>query len=415
MNSMLKQLNATLREAVDALDGPFKRELLDALKSPDSLPDKETWKLAFETVDLADKIIRQVQPPALQLAESYLAYLDTKCLWTAVSNNIPDILASSGPQPITELARLSGLQPLRLRQIMRVLHNNGIFSHDAATGRYSNSASSLLLTKTHWTQWYRWVELYGNEFYDAARQIPAAVQADEVRSAAQIAYGTNQNIFAYFAARGLQDKFHATLGAGAVAQAPGMLADYPWEGLGDATVLDVGGGGGDFIAALLRTHQGLRGALLELESVVAMVRPRFRDADGLFADVGDRMVALHIGDFRNEVPAYEVYTMKWCLHNWGDLDVVRILSAVRRAIVETPRARMVIIEAVLAEGRSSRVWRFGDMTMMSTVNGQERTEEEWRSVAAKAGWVIKSISPLRNAWAAAIDLRPIKIDVDSSA
>jgi hypothetical protein len=107
--------------------------------------------------------------------------------------------------------------------------------------------------------------------------------------------------------------------------------------------------------------------------------------------------------------------MKWCLHNWGDADVVKVLAAVRRAIVETPRARMVVIEAVLAEGRSSRVWRYGDMTMMSTANGQERTEEEWRSVAAQAGWEIKSISPLRNAWAAAIDLRPVKTKVDMPA
>jgi hypothetical protein len=146
-----------------------------------------------------------------------------------------------------------------------------------------------------------------------------------------------------------------------------------------------------------------------------MVRPRFLDAEGVFADVGERMVALHVGDFRSAVPAYEVYTMKWCLHNWGDADVVKVLAAVRRAIVETPRARMVVIEAVLAEGRSSRVWRYGDMTMMSTANGQERTEEEWRSVAAQAGWEIKSISPLRNAWAAAIDLRPVTTKVNMPA
>jgi hypothetical protein len=415
MDSTLKKLNAALQEAVDALDGPLKADLLDALKNPDSLPDKETWKLVSETVDLADKVVRLVQPPALQLAESYLAYLDTKCLWTAVSNNIPDILATSGPQPIAELAQRSGLQPLRLGQVMRVLRNNGIFAHDAATGLYSNSASSALLTKTHWTQWHRWVELYGNEFYDAARGIPAAARAGQTRSAAQVEYDTDQNIFAYFAERGLQDKFHATLGAGAVAQAPGMLADYAWGELGDAVVLDVGGGGGDFVAALLRKYPALRGALLELEPVVDMVRPRFLDAEGVFADVGERMVALHVGDFRSAVPAYEVYTMKWCLHNWGDADVVKVLAAVRRAIVETPRARMVVIEAVLAEGRSSRVWRYGDMTMMSTANGQERTEEEWRSVAAQAGWEIKSISPLRNAWAAAIDLRPVKTKVDMPA
>jgi hypothetical protein len=91
--------------------------------------------------------------------------------------------------------------------------------------------------------------------------MPATIRARVACSAAQIAYGTDRNIYAYFATeRGLQDKFHATLGAGAAAQAPGMLADYPWGELGDATVLDVGGEGGDFVVALLR------GTILELES-----------------------------------------------------------------------------------------------------------------------------------------------------
>jgi hypothetical protein len=128
MDSVLQELNTALQEAVDAFDGPLQAELLAQLKDPDSLPDKEPWKLASRTVDLADKLVLQLQPPTLQLAESYLAYLDTKCLWTAVSHNIPDVLASSGPQSITDLAQRSGLQPLRLRQVMRVLHNNGIFA-----------------------------------------------------------------------------------------------------------------------------------------------------------------------------------------------------------------------------------------------------------------------------------------------
>ena len=90
-----------------------------------------------------------------------------------------------------------------------------------------------------------------------------------------------------------------------------------------------------------------------------------------------------------------------------DEDVVTILSVVRKAIRETERARLIIVEAVLEEGRSSRVWRYGDITMMSTVNGKERTETEWRALVESAGWRVKGISSLRNAWAAAIDLRPV--------
>jgi hypothetical protein len=292
---------------------------------------------------------------------------------------------------------------------MRVLRNNGIFDYDPTTATYSNNPSSTLLTSQHWTQWHRWVSLYGTTFYDFASSIPAAIRAGETRSAAQITCKTEDSIFRYFAQQpGMQEKFHAALGAGAVAQSAGLLTDYPWHELGDATVLDIGGGGGDFIVALLRAHGSLRGALFELGSVVDMVRPKFHDAGGEFADVASRMTELHVGDFLQAVPSYEVYTMKWCLHNWADDDVLRILRAVRKAIQLTPRARMVIIESVLADGRSSRVWRYGDLTMMATVNGQERTEGEWRALVTEAGWRVEDITPLRNVWAAAIEIRPVE-------
>ncbi|KAF2280355.1 S-adenosyl-L-methionine-dependent methyltransferase [Westerdykella ornata] len=407
MDDRLQKINTALQEAVDAFEGPLNDARLSTLQTTDTLPNAQIWNLASQTIDLADRLLRLLQPPALQLAEGYLAYIDTKCLCAAVENSIPDLLAS-GPLTVDEIASRTSLQPLRLKQIMRVLHNNAIFAYADSTQTYSNNPASTLLRRDHWTQWHRWVPLYGSVFYDFASSIPSAIRAGESRTAAQIACGTEKNIFSYFAEQeGMQAKFHAALGAGAVAQAPGLLANYAWHELGDATVLEVGGGGGDFITALLRSNPMLHGALFELESVVDMVRPKFRDPKGEFADVGARMVDLHVGDFLKEVPTYEVYTMKWCLHNWSDADVVRILQVVRRAIQVTQRARMVILEAVLADGRSSRVWRYGDVTMMATVNGQERTEVEWRALASKAGWRVESITALRNVWAAAIDLRPI--------
>ncbi|CAI6337012.1 unnamed protein product [Periconia digitata] len=409
MEQVLTKVNGALGEAIDALSGPLQATRLSTLQASDfSLPDKESSELATRTIDLADRLLRLVQPPATQLAESFLAYLDTKCLCAAVEHGIPDLLAA-GPQTLDELAAHSALQPLRLKQIMPVLYNNGIFTYDAGTSRYANNASSTLLLSEHWTQWHRWVSLYGNEFYDFAARIPAAIRAGETRSAAQMTEGiaSDQNLFAYYAQQpGMQEKFHGALGASAVAQSPGLLADYAWAELGDATVLDIGGGGGSFIHSLLRAHGELRGALLELASVVDLVWPKFFAHGGEFADVASRMTALHVGDFLHAVPEYEIYTMKWCLHNWGDEDVMRILRVVRKAIRVTPRARMIIIESVLDDGRSSRIWRYGNVTMMSAVNGQERTVAEWRDLAGRTAWKVAAVVDMRNVWAKAIELRP---------
>ncbi|KOS22825.1 Flavonoid 4'-O-methyltransferase [Escovopsis weberi] len=403
MEEVLNKVNAALQEALEALEGPLKQQRLDTLLDADSLPDRQTWELASKTVDLADNVVRLLRPPAEQLAESYLAYLDTKCLVAAVEHDIPDHLAA-GPLTIAELAAKADLQPVRLAQIMRVLSANGIFQLDGASRAYAHSPSSLLLTKSHWTQWHRWVPLYGTRFCRAAEGIPRAVAAGEPRTAAQIAYATDLSIFDYAAQNGWQDEFHAVLGAGARAQARGMLADYPWADLDGATVLDIGGGGGDFIAALLRAHPRLRGAVLELPSVVDLLRAKLA---GPLADVADRLVELHAGDFLRDVPPAEVYTVKWTLHNWSDADCARVLANARGALIHTPRARLVIIDAVLRDGRSSRVWRFGDVLMAVTANGQERSEDEWRALAAQAGWTVSGIWPMRSTWASAIELRPI--------
>ena len=50
--------------------------------------------------------------------------------------------------------------------------------------------------------------------------------------------------------------------------------------------------------------------------------------------------------------------------------------------------------------------RYGDINMMMTANGQERTEAQWRKLVEETGWKIDRIYPLRNAWVQAIDLRP---------
>jgi len=72
MDRLLQKINLVLQEAVEALEGPLKADRLDKLQVTDSLPDKETFNLASKTVNLADKVVRLLQPPALQLAESYL-------------------------------------------------------------------------------------------------------------------------------------------------------------------------------------------------------------------------------------------------------------------------------------------------------------------------------------------------------
>ncbi len=319
---------------------------------------------------------------------------------------VPDLLAER-PKTVADIAEQCNANPDRLRQILRLLHNQGIFNFNASANVYSNSPASELLLRDHWTQWWRWTDLYGNEFYDMAQGIPESIRSGQQRTSAQIHYNNDKALPDQFRDTGGLSKLIGTIGAGAVAQAPGMMEDYAWAEIADETVLDVGGGSGAFLAYLLREHPNMKGAILDLESVIDYNHGFFRTPGGQFADVGDRLVDLIAGDFLKEIPPFQIYTMKWCLHDWDDDKVVLILKNIRSAIIEGPKSRLVIIEAVMSEGQKGRLARLGDIIMMVAAGGKERDEQEWENVAESAGWRIAGVSQLRNAWACAIDLRPV--------
>jgi gliotoxin/aspirochlorine biosynthesis O-methyltransferase len=333
-------------------------------------------------------------------------YTDTKCLVAANELGLADLLAN-GPLTVQELAEASSSRADRLGQVLVPLRNNGIFSYDAATDKYANTHISTLLRSDHWTQWHNWVDLYGNEFYDIARGIPNSVRADATRWAAQINFDTDLNMFDYFNAQGWMPRLHRTLGGGATAMAPGIVQDYTWGDVEGKTVLDLGGGGGSFIATLLRAFPAMRGAIYDLPHVIAHTSDLFSKG-GKFEDLVDRVPQANLigGDFMKWVPPMEVYVMKWCLHDWKDEPAATILRNVRKAILPGSVSRLVVFESILSDGRMGRLSRYGDINMMMTANGQERTEAQWRKLVEGAGWRVEKIHPLRNAWVQAIDLRP---------
>ncbi|KAL4886431.1 S-adenosyl-L-methionine-dependent methyltransferase [Aspergillus karnatakaensis] len=409
MEATLSILNASLQEAVAQLKGPLNAERLAALHDHDEgkLPDAALSDLAARTVDLLHEAEQLLEPSSLVLADHFLGYLSTKCLCAAVEFHIPDLLAS-GPLTLSELSEKSKTRKNRLRQVLRLLHNNGIFTYDSRTDTYSNNATSSMLKTTHWTQWHNWVDLYGNEFYNMARGIPASLHQGITRTPAQINFDTDENMFDYFTAQGWLPRLHRTLGGGATAQAPGILADYPWEEFAGRTFLDIGGGEGALIALVLRKHEAVRGALLDTSKVIEHARGLFR-GEGKYSDVGERVAEEDLieGDFLKSIPAFEMYTMKWCLHDWDDEKSAIVLGNIRKAIKVTDDSRLVVLESILGDGRSSRLSRYADLTMMVSADGQERTEAQWRGLAGRTGWEIRSNRKLRGAWPCAIEMRPV--------
>ncbi|RYP04561.1 hypothetical protein DL764_004369 [Monosporascus ibericus] len=405
LQGLIDTLKSTLLDLRSDADGG---SLQAALHDTEKLPDQKLYLLASEALDLLSEVRLVLEPSQLVLADHFFGYMSTKALCAAVELNIPDMLAS-GPMTLSQLASQCNGRPDRLGQVMRTLRNNGIFSYDAETDSYQNNSVSTLLLSSHWTQWRNWIELYGNEFYDMARGIPVSCKNDVARCPAQVNYDTDDTMFKYFTDQGWIPKLHETFSGGAVAQAPGIIQDYPWEEVATSTVLDIGGGGGGLIASLLQEYKTMKGAILEVPRVIEQARFNFHSPEGRYTDVGHQIPpeSLIEGDFFEEVPPSDVYTIKWCLHDWNDQKASQILTNIRKAITETPNSRLVVLESVLKDGHMGRMSRYADMNMMVAVGGKERDEKQWRQLAAETGWDLRAIYNLRNSWPCALEFVPV--------
>ena len=143
-------------------------------------------------------------------------------------------------------------------------------------------------------------------------------------------------------------------------------------------VVDVGGGTGTNLLAVLEANPHLRGTLVDLPHVADQARDRIAQSP---AASRCRFVA---GSFLDEVPAGDTYVLAVVLHDWDDDVATGILRTCRRSA--PPGARLVVVETVLGEpnGWSWDPWL--DLHMLVMLGGVERTEAQWRALLAAGGW-----------------------------
>jgi hypothetical protein len=165
---------------------------------------------------------------------------------------------------------------------------------------------------------------------------------------------------------------------------PAVAAAYDFSGL--KTIVDVGGATGDLLTTVLGRNPGARGILYDLPHVV-------RDAPALIHARGltDR-VRIEPGSFFEKVPSGgDAYLLSHIIHDWSEEQCLTILGNCRR--VMSAGGRLLIIEMVLPSGDTPHPGKMLDMMMLVGPGGQERTEEEYRALLAKAGLRLTRVVP----------------------
>jgi hypothetical protein len=308
----------------------------------------------------------------------------SQALYVAAKLNVADHLAQ-GPLDAEELSRATAVDPAALGRVMRALCSLDVFA-ESATGKFSlNSTAELLrsdvpgsyraavLFSVGEVRWRCWSDLLGT-----------------VRAGGGGAERTlGMSLFDFYAAHPEESEIHdQAMRATSAAQAAAIVGALDFSQAG--VVIDVGGGTGELLSALLAANSLLRGILFDLPHVVAHARSVFTDNG-----VMDRAQTVSGSFFESVPPGGNTYLLKTVIHDWDDTRAMAILANCRRAM--TSGGKLLIIERELPEvgepGPTAEALLLDLEMLVMTPGGRERTRSEFARLLSQTQFKLARIVP----------------------
>jgi hypothetical protein len=163
----------------------------------------------------------------------------------------------------------------------------------------------------------------------------------------------------------------------------GVVTSYDFSSI--RTLVDVAGGHGSLLMAILQANPHLQGILFDQASVIDGAAPLIAAAG-----MSDRC-QLAAGDFFTSVPAGgDAYILKHIVHDWGNDQAITLLKRCREVIPAT--GKLLIVEQVIPPGNDPFFGKLLDLNMLVMCpGGCERTEAEYRDLFQGAGFQLTRI------------------------
>jgi hypothetical protein len=304
-------------------------------------------------------------PPDVRLWDLARGALVTRALGIAADLGIADRLAE-GPRPVEDLAQETGANADTLHRVLRALASDGVFE-EVTPGSFGNTAASSHLRSDG--NWRDFAHLFGGIWHRAAGELEAESGAPTFPRI----YGSE-----FWPWLGEHPDDRAAFDRAMVGDAgdrADRLAALDWRG--DETIVDVGGGNGSLLVALLERIPGQRGIVFDLPETN-------RDE----ASLGERCTFV-AGSFFERVPPGDVYILSKILHDCGDADAAAILRTIRAAAPAD--GRLIVFDSVIPPGNEPHGAKWLDLLMLALLGGRERDEAQWRALFEGSGFEPVSI------------------------
>ena len=299
-------------------------------------------------------------------------YQVSQAIHVAATLGIADLLADA-PLTSDELAAATRTHPPTLYRLLRALAGAAIL-HEHDGRRFELAPLGRALRSDAPDSIAGWAAFVGRPYYwEAWAGLLHSVQTGE--NAFQHVHGTD--VWTYRSTHPEESAvFNRAMTSLSRRATAALLATCDFGRF--KTVVDVGGGNGALIAAILAAHPQVQGVLFDQPHVVSAAAPLLARAG-----VADRCRTVG-GSFFDSVPeGGDAYVLRAVIHDWDDEHCVRIIRRVGNALKES--GRLLLVERVIAPPDEGRDAKFSDLNMLVGPGGRELTQEEFTTLLEASG------------------------------
>lgn len=309
------------------------------------------------------------------MLELLLGFQKSAALVTAASLGLADHV-HAGLTTVAELSAATHTLPDRLRRLVRALSQSGIFTLDRE-GHIGLTDLGHTLRRDH-ERSLLWAALMlkgpQGKVWEALEESLRDPKLPFERLTGQTLFGllnVNEKEAAIFHG-GMVSLY------GAESELIANTFDFSWA----RRVVDVGGGNGHLLNAIVSRYPSVEAILFEQPHAIRAARSK---QGGACPDI-----CLVEGDFFTAIPSgADIYILRHVLHDWDDNDCIAILTKCGEAM--TASSIVLIVEMSIESVAAPLPGPWGDLDMMLITGGKERSMDEYQSLCTQAGLVATEV------------------------
>jgi len=325
-------------------------------------------------------------PPALALRQLLFGHRVTQIITVAAQLGLADQMDET-PRSVADLAAAVDADTAALHRLLYALASVGVVMA-TAPGYFALTPVGACLRTDAPRSLHSWALMESADYYQEAWDH----LLDGVRSGAPAFEQAIGQPFYHYLDQHPSDgrTFSRTMGEVTAVVVDAVLAASDFSAFG--RVVDVGGGYGKLLTTLLQHYPTMQGVLFDTPTVIERAKAQIQTMS-----VAPRC-ALVSGDFFDTLPAGgDLYLLSRVLMDHDDEASICLLRNCRQAMAENGRVQIIQIVLPATEMGATRPLLFdgamSNLNMFVLGLGAERTEEQYRALLTKAGFVVTQIIP----------------------